>query len=65
MTQTSDLDKRSPFFLLYTIKMVIKLEDWRIEEITGYKPITTFYMDFSIADKFGTNAIKELVRVDL
>lgn len=39
--------------------MVIKLEDWRIEEITGYKPITTFYMDFSIADKFGTNAIKE------
>lgn len=45
--------------MLYTIKMVIKLEDWRIEEITGYKPITTFYMDFSIADKFGTNAIKE------
>ena len=45
--------------------MVIKLEDWRIEEITGYKPITTFYMDFSIADRFGTNAIKELVRVDL
>ena len=25
--------------------MVIKLEDWRIEEITGYKPITTFYED--------------------
>ena len=37
----------------------MKLEDWRIEELTGYKPITTFYMDFSIADKCGINAIKE------
>ena len=24
---------------------------WNIEEITGYKPITTFWQDFSIADK--------------
>lgn len=39
--------------------MKIKLENWRIEELTGYKPITTFYTDFSIADKFGVNAIKE------
>ena len=37
----------------------MKLEEWRIEELTGYQPITTFYMDFSIADKFGINAIKE------
>lgn len=25
----------------------------------GYKPMTTFWMDFSIADKFGVNAIKD------
>lgn len=37
----------------------MRIEDWRIEELTGYQPITTFYTDFSIADKFGINAIKE------
>lgn len=37
--------------------MVIK--DWNIEKITGYKPITTFYTDFSIADNFGIDAIKD------
>lgn len=37
--------------------MVIK--DWNIEELTGYKPITTFYADFSIADKFGPDAVKD------
>lgn len=37
--------------------MVIKT--WNIEAMTGYKPITTFYEDFSIADKFGINAIKD------
>ena len=35
------------------------IKDWNIEEITGYKPITTFYTDFSIADRFGTAAIKD------
>ena len=25
----------------------------------GYKPMTTFWMDFSIADKFGIDAIKD------
>ena len=35
----------------------IRLANWRIEEMTGYKPITTFYMDFSIADVFGEKAI--------
>lgn len=38
--------------------MAIVLENWTIEEQTGYKPITTFYMDFSIADKFGIVGIK-------
>lgn len=37
--------------------MIIK--NWNIEELTGYHPITTFYQDFSIADRFGINAIKD------
>lgn len=37
--------------------MVIK--DWRIKELTGYVPITSFYRDFSIADNFGLSAIKD------
>lgn len=49
-----------PSILLYKIKNdFMRIEDWRIEELTGYQPITTFYTDFSIADKFGINAIKE------
>lgn len=38
---------------------MIKLENWTIEELTGYKPMTTFYLDFSIADKFGVAAIQD------
>lgn len=33
--------------------------NWNIENITGYKPITTFWEDFTIADKFGIDAIKD------
>lgn len=39
--------------------MEIKITDWDIEKLTGYKPKTTFYSDFSIADKFGLGAIKD------
>lgn len=35
------------------------MKNWNIEELTGYKPITTFYTDFSIADKFGVDAVKD------
>ena len=35
------------------------IEDWTIEEMTGYKPITTFYTDFSVADKFGVEAVRD------
>ncbi len=35
------------------------LMDWNIEELTGYKPKTTFYTDFSIADAYGLDAIKD------
>ena len=38
-----------------TIK--IQTPEWNIEEMIGYKPITTFWTDFSIAEKFGVAAI--------
>lgn len=30
-----------------------------VEQQTGYRPFTTFYEDFSIADHFGLNAIQD------
>lgn len=35
------------------------LPKWNIEEETGYVPQTTFWQDFSIADVFGTDAVKD------
>ena len=35
------------------------IKTWNIEEMTGYKPLTTFYEDFSIADKFGKEAVED------
>ena len=32
---------------------------WGIEEMTGYKPKTTFWEDFCIADKFGKSAVQD------
>lgn len=37
----------------------MKIASWNIEAITGYKPKTTFYEDFSIADIFGKAAVKD------
>ena len=37
----------------------MKLANWNIEELTGYKPMTTFYTDFSLAENFGVDAIKD------
>lgn len=37
----------------------MRVKTWNIEEMTGYKPISTFYEDFSIADMFGVSAIKD------
>lgn len=37
----------------------MRVETWNIKELTGYEPMTTFYEDFSIADKFGIEAIVE------
>lgn len=38
---------------------MIKIKTWNIEAETGYKPMTTFYEDLSIADMFGVEAIKD------
>lgn len=35
----------------------MRVRDWNIEAETGYKPMTTFYQDFSIADWFGRSAV--------
>ena len=35
------------------------IKTWNIEAITGYKPKTTFYEDFSIADRFGMAAVRD------
>ena len=37
----------------------MQVADWRIEDMTGYKPLTTIYQDFSIADAFGESAIRD------
>ena len=39
------------------------IKTWNIEEMTGYKPKTTFYEDFSIADCFGVGAVVDTYRV--
>lgn len=37
----------------------MRIATWNIEAMTGYKPITTFFEDFSIADRFGLAAVKD------
>lgn len=39
--------------------IAIKIPHWGIEEETGYKPFTTFWQDFSIADTYGLQAIQD------
>ena len=40
----------------------MKIAVWNIEAVTGYKPKTTFFEDFSIADNFGIEAVKDTYR---
>lgn len=35
----------------------MNIKNWRIQEITGYVPKTTFYTDFSLAEPFGLAAV--------
>lgn len=39
-----------------------RIPQWDIEAETGYKPITTFWQDFSIADRHGAAAVKDTFR---
>lgn len=39
--------------------MAFTIKTWNIEGMTGYKPITTFYEDFSIADNYGVPAVED------
>ena len=36
---------------------MLVVEQWNIEELNGYRPMTTFWSDFSIADRFGYKAV--------
>lgn len=35
------------------------MSTWDIEQMTGYEPKTTFWEDFSIADRFGEEAVQD------
>lgn len=37
----------------------VSVPKWNVESELGYKPITTFWEDFSIADKFGNEAVND------
>ena len=36
----------------------MKIENWTIQELTGYEVKTTFYTDFSISEIFGIDSIR-------
>ena len=37
----------------------VSVPKWNVESELGYKPITTFWEDFSIADKLGNEAVND------
>ena len=41
-----------------TAKIQFVTPMWNIEKMTGYKPLTTFWSDFSTAEQFGIEAVK-------
>ena len=38
---------------------MLNLPRWNITEMNGYVPVTTFWDDFSIAERFGSDAIQD------
>lgn len=42
--------------------IAVKVPVWNVEGETGYKPMTTFWQDFSVADAFGKNAVADTFR---
>ena len=41
------------------MEITISVPVWNVESEFGYKPITTFWNDFSIADAFGNSAVAD------
>ena len=41
------------------MEIKISVPVWNVESELGYKPITTFWNDFSIADAFGNSAVAD------
>lgn len=42
-----------------SMTITLQLPVWGITAMTGYQPKTTFWQDFSIADKFGAESITD------
>ena len=40
-------------------RVQFEIPRWNVEEFCGYKPQTTFWHDFSIADAFGAAAVRD------
>ena len=40
-------------------RVQFQIPRWNVEELCGYKPQTTFWYDFSIADAFGVAAVRD------
>lgn len=52
--------RQVPMFIRYKNYMYGRdMIDWNIEEYSGYKPFTTYYTDFGIAEWYGESAIKD------
>ncbi len=43
----------------------IKITQWNPEALNGYKPFTTFWADFCIAEAFGVKAVKDTFKACL
>ena len=39
--------------------ITLTIPRWNVEEEMGYKPITTFWQDFSIAERFGVKGVRD------
>ena len=40
-------------------RITLNFPRWTMAEMIGYEPKTTFWQDFSIADAFGSDAVKD------
>lgn len=38
------------------------IKDWNIQELTGYVPITTYYTDFGVSERFGLKEVENTYR---